>query len=74
MPAAGAATLSTVTFDAVSIEMTYAGTTYVFDASAPPDASFPIGSGPVTQLAVEFTSMSSSRLTMHSATTTAVAC
>lgn len=72
--AAAAATLATVAFDAVSIEMTYDGTTYLFDAGAPPDASFPIGSGTVTGLGIEFTSMTSSKLVMHSSTTSVSSC
>lgn len=74
VPANDAAALTTVTFDAVSIAMTYGGTAYAFDAGSPPDASFAIGSADVTQLAIEFTSMSSSRLTLHSATTTVAGC
>lgn len=74
VPAADAATLATVTFDAVSIEMTYDGTAYVFDAGAPPDASFSFGSGTVTALGIEFTSMTSSKLVTHSSTTSVVSC
>ena len=68
------AVLTAGSFDAVSIEFTSGGSTYVFTPESPPTDAFAIAGGTVTQLGLEGTSMSFSRLVLHSPTTTVVSC